>query len=160
MSHAINAGKGRTIGYWVSTALLAFALLSGGAAQLVQQSQTVQGLAQLGYPAYFASILGFWKLLGAAALLAPRLPRLKEWAYAGVFFDMTGAVVSHLVSGDGVARVIAPLLFAGCTLASWALRPATRTLAPLRLRLNVSPSSILVPPPNDLAAEREEIASL
>ncbi|HWA71568.1 MAG TPA: DoxX family protein [Polyangiaceae bacterium] len=132
----------KTTGYWLSTGLLAFALLTGGAAQLVQQAQTVEGMTHLGYPPYFVSILGFWKLLGALALLAPRLPRLKEWAYAGAFFDMTGAVVSHVMSGDSVARFVAPLVFALCAVASWALRPQSRTLGTLGSLEDIMPKRV------------------
>ena len=74
--------KTKAIGYWASTAILAFALLSGATAQLAHQQKTLEGVVQLGYPVYFVTILGFWKVLGGIALL-PGFPRLKEWAYAG-----------------------------------------------------------------------------
>jgi hypothetical protein len=74
------------------------------------------------------TILGIWKVLGAGVLLAPGLPRLKEWAYAGMIFDLTGAATSRAVMGDGVPMVIVPLAIAGVVLASWALRPSGRTL--------------------------------
>jgi len=74
------------------------------------------------------TILGFWKVLGAIALFTPRFPRLKEWAYAGTFFELTGAVASHAVCGDSVGRFIWPGFFAVCAVASWALRPQSRTL--------------------------------
>ena len=86
-------------------------------------------MTHLGYPVYFASILGLWKLLGAIAIVAPGFPRLKEWAYAGFFFDLTSAAVSRAAVGDGVADILAPLGFLALVLASWALRPASRTLA-------------------------------
>ena len=54
----------------------------------------VEGIVHLGYPLYFITIIGFWKVLGAITLLAPGFPRLKEWAYAGIFFDLTGAAAS------------------------------------------------------------------
>jgi uncharacterized membrane protein YphA (DoxX/SURF4 family) len=85
-------------------------------------------MAALGYPAYFVTILGAWKLLGGLALLAPRLPRLKEWAYAGIAFDLTGAAFSHAAVGHPAAKVIAPLVILGLAAASWALRPASRRL--------------------------------
>jgi len=81
------------------------------------------GLTHLGYPAYFPLILGTWKLLGVLALLAPRFPRLKEWAYAGIMFDLTSAALSHAASGDGAADIVVPLVFAVLTAASWMLRP-------------------------------------
>lgn len=120
--------KARIIGYWMTTGILAFALLAGGAAYLTRPPVIVAGMTHLGYPLYITTILGFWKVVGAVALLAPRLPRLKEWVYAGAFFNMTGAVASHILSGDTVAQFLWPLLFAVCTVASWALRPQSRTL--------------------------------
>ena len=124
--------KMKTIGYWTTTAIIAFVLLSGGAAELAHRRETIEGMAHLGYPLYFTVILGVWKVLGGIALLAPRFPRLKEWAYAGAFFDLTGAAASHAARGDDAAHLIWPLVFAALTVASWALRPQSRTLeAPL-----------------------------
>ena len=85
-------------------------------------------LSHLGYPAYFATILGVWKLLGAIAIVVPRFPRLKEWAYAGFFFDLTGGAASRAYVGDGIADIVAPLGFLVLVAASWALRPASRKL--------------------------------
>jgi len=82
----------------------------------------------LGYPLYFASILGFWKLAGAIAIVAPGFPRLKEWAYAGFFFNLTAAAASQAAVGGSAADVIAPLVFLALVMASWALRPSSRTL--------------------------------
>src|SRR6266516_4925632 len=120
--------KMKVIGYWVITAFLAFAMVSGGAAELLRRPDNIDGLVRLGYPAYFASIIGFWKVLGGLTVLAPRLPRLKEWAYAGIFFNMTGAAVSHAVSGDAAWHVIVTATLAVFALASWGLRPQGRTL--------------------------------
>jgi len=89
----------------------------------------VDELANLGYPAYLLDILGIWKLLGASAVLAPGLPRLKEWAYAGILFELTGAIASSIKRGVGLGNLVAPGLFVVCTLASWALRPPSRTFA-------------------------------
>ena len=83
----------------------------------------------LGYPLYFASILGVWKLLGAIAIVVPGFPRLKEWAYAGFCFDLTAAALSHAAVGDTTGDIVAPLVFLALVFASWALRPASRTLA-------------------------------
>ena len=85
-------------------------------------------MTHLGYPLYFASILGMWKLLGAIAIVAPGLPRVKEWAYAGFFFDLTAAAASRAFVGDSSADVIAPLVFLVLVLASWMLRPPSRKL--------------------------------
>jgi uncharacterized membrane protein YphA (DoxX/SURF4 family) len=95
---------------------------------LAQSEQAVDGLRHLGYPAYFAVLLGTWKLLGALVIAAPGLPRLKEWAYAGFFFDLTAAAFSRAVVGDSAADILAPLVFLALVLASWSLRPASRRL--------------------------------
>jgi uncharacterized membrane protein YphA (DoxX/SURF4 family) len=124
----MNSSKLRTVGYWATTGLIALDFAMGGVMQLVRPPAVVEGMTHLGYPGYFVTLLGVWKLLGAIALLAPRFPLLKEWAYAGMFFDMTSAVVSHYASGDGVAHASAPLLFVAILVASWALRPESRRL--------------------------------
>jgi uncharacterized membrane protein YphA (DoxX/SURF4 family) len=121
--------KTRVIGYWVTTALTAFAFAMGGFMDLMHGPDVLAGMAHLGYPVYFATILGLWKLAGAATVLAPRFPRLKEWAYAGMFFDLTGASFSHAASGDGAGKIMTPLVVLAFVAASWALRPATRRLA-------------------------------
>src|SRR4051812_24610173 len=88
-------------------------------------------IERLGYPQYFLVILGIWKLLGAIALVVPRFPRLKEWAYAGVLFDLTGAVASLLTSGLIDAGTMAcPIVITGVAVASWALRPPSGRLCP------------------------------
>lgn len=119
----------KTSAYWLTTGLLALDFGVGGAFQLARPPVVMAGMAHLGYPAYFATMLGVWKVLGAVAILVPGYPRLKEWAYAGIFFDVTSAAVSILAVGDGVSQAILPLVFLALTVASWALRPATRHLA-------------------------------
>src|SRR4051812_21495442 len=116
------------IAYWVTTAILAFVMIGGGIADVLRQHDTAAGMVQLGYPLYFMTILGIWKLLGGVTVLAPGLPRLKEWAYAGAVFDLTGATASHLAVGDDVRHILTPLGFAAVALASWALRPSARRL--------------------------------
>jgi hypothetical protein len=127
--------KTRTITYWITTVLIAFFIGSGGASQVVQFLGNRHGVVPvLGYPMYFFAILGFWKVLGAIAILVPRFPRLKEWAYAGIFFDLTGAAAScAAVGGYGVYafHVIAPLILAVLTMVSWALRPQSRIIGTL-----------------------------
>ena len=118
----------KTTLYWISTGLLAAALLLGGVMDVLRAPPVVQTITALGYPAYVASLLGVWKLLGAAAIATPRLPRLKEWAYAGVLFDLSGAAFSHASSGDPAAKVAVPLVLLGLAAASWVLRPASRRL--------------------------------
>jgi len=137
--------KTKVIGYWATTIFVALELLAGGLTDLVQGREVLvvgqpvdQVMAHLGYPVYLLTILGWWKLLGAIALLVPRFPRLKEWAYAGIFFEMTGAAASLAARGDGAGTIIAPLNVAVLAVASWALRPQSRTLGvlfPVKMRV-------------------------
>jgi uncharacterized membrane protein YphA (DoxX/SURF4 family) len=120
--------KIRTIGYWATTGIVALALAAGGAGQLARSADTIAAFAHLGYPAYVVLLLGIWKVLGAAALLLPRSPRLKEWAYAGLTFLFTGAAVSHAAVGDPAGKVITPLVLLALAATSWALRPKSRVL--------------------------------
>ncbi|UWZ82370.1 DoxX family protein [Occallatibacter riparius] len=130
MTEFTNAGsvsRFRTVAYWVTTMLVAFELTLGGLWDVLQVPQVRSVMERLGYPMYFLSILGIWKLLGAIALLVPRFPRLKEWAYAGVIFDLTGAVASQLASGwMDPANMTFPIVMIGLAAGSWALRPASR----------------------------------
>ena len=119
---------GKTIGYWVATGLIAFAMGAGGLMDLMQPPELMEGMRHLGYPDYFATVLGLWKVAGAIAILAPGLPLLKEWAYAGIVFDLTGAAASHAFSGDDASKVITPIVLLGIAVASWALRPEARRL--------------------------------
>jgi uncharacterized membrane protein YphA (DoxX/SURF4 family) len=114
--------------YWITTALVALAFVFGGAMDLTHGADMVAGMQHLGYPVYVMTILGVWKVLGGLAILAPRLPRLKEWAYAGMAFDLTGAAASHASSGDPVSKIAIPLVLLALVVASWALRPDDRTL--------------------------------
>jgi uncharacterized membrane protein YphA (DoxX/SURF4 family) len=117
------------IAYWTTTGLIALSMISGGAAQAFGQHDTVEGVLRLGYPAYFVTLIGVWKVLGGLAIVVPRLPRLKEWAYAGIVFDLTGASISSAASGLAVRHVLVPLVLAAIAFASWALRPQSRRLA-------------------------------
>lgn len=138
--------KLKVIGYWAATAIIEFELLVGGITDLVHGREVLvvgppvaDVLAHLGYPAYLLTIIGAWKLLGGIALAVPRFPRLKEWAYAGVFFEMTGAAASWIAIGDNTGQFIAPLMFAGFAMASWALRPPPRilgTLYPAKIKVS------------------------
>ena len=127
--------KTKNIAYWTTTGLIAFFIGGGGVAQIAQYLANPHGVVPvLGYPTYFFAILGFWKALGAIAILVPRYPRLKEWAYAGIFFDLTGAVASVIavgVYGAYAFHILAPLILTGVTVASWALRPESRTIGVL-----------------------------
>jgi len=136
--------KTRSIAYWTTTGLVAFFIGGGGVAQIWQFKGNPHGVVpELGYPMYFFAILGFWKVLGAMAILAPGFPRLKEWAYAGIFFDLTGAAAScAAVGGYGAYafHVLAPLAIGGLTVASWALRPPSRTISGLFPAKNGEPA--------------------
>ena len=121
---------------WSATAVTVFMLLSGGLAYLLGAEFAVSGVVALGYPAYVVTILGVWKLLAVPALLVTGFDRLKEWAYAGVMFDLTGAAASHLAVGDPLWHqfLIGGLLAAAFV--SYALRPAVRV--PDRVPADVS----------------------
>lgn len=114
--------------YWPVTALFSLGLLGSGVGDLTYAAPIVEGLTHLGYPAYFPTILGFWKVAGVIAVLAPGLPRLKEWAYAGFFFALTGAATSHVLAGDPASAAAASLILLALGVASYVLRPASRAL--------------------------------
>jgi len=135
----------RIIAYWTSTFVVVFELAAGSMWNLLQIEWTRLQLHHLGYPLYYAYITGVWQIGGAAALSAPRFPRLKEWAYAGAFFTWSGAVASHLLAGDGAEAWGPPLMFAMCAIASWALRPAERRLPSAGLAPETRPLAWVVP---------------
>jgi uncharacterized membrane protein YphA (DoxX/SURF4 family) len=129
LASSVLTSRRNVIVYWVTTALVVFELTIGGAWDILRVPHVRGLIERLGYPPYFLVILGTWKLLGAVALVIPRFPRLKEWAYAGVFFDLTGAVVSLFASGlINVGAMAYPILMIGVAVASWALRPPSRRL--------------------------------
>ena len=121
--------------YWIFTALAALLFAVPGIALLLRVPHFSEDMAQLGYPSYFLTILAVWKLLGVIAILAPGLPRLKEWAYAGMFFDLSSAVISRAVAGSAVIKIFPPLLVIAIVILSWKLRPHGRVLG------NTSPSA-------------------
>jgi uncharacterized membrane protein len=121
--------KRKLIWYWIITGLLSFCLFSGGLAQALQLPDVVKGFKPLGYPTYFISLIGVWKMLGIIAILIPGFKLLKEWAYAGLFFTMTGAVISHIASDDIHPQMIAPAVLAIFIVLSWYLRPASRKIS-------------------------------
>ncbi len=121
-----------SVSYWIATTLVAIAFLLPGVGNLLHTQQIARDMAHLGYPSYFLTVLGSWKVLGAIAISIPRFPRLKEWAYAGMIFDLTGAAISRAVSGDGVSGIAPPLAIAALVIVSWALRPRSRRLSPTK----------------------------
>jgi hypothetical protein len=114
--------------YWIATIWLVLGMLSTGIVQLLKVEEEVDNIAQLGYPDYFLTILGTWKILGVIALLMPKFPLLKEWAYAGFFFAMSGATYSRIASGDSVNEIFPSLLLLILTVISWYFRPADRKI--------------------------------
>ena len=125
----MKTNKIKSLAYWTATILGPTSFVIGGTIALTGGDQVTGALNHLGYPVYFASLLGVWKLLGAIVLTVPGLPRLKEWAYAGFVFDLTAAAFSHASVGDSRGDIFGPFLFLGLVLASWALRPESRKLA-------------------------------
>jgi len=115
--------------YWTSTTLLSIGMFSGGIAQIMQAEPNKEGILQLGYPLYFMTIIGIWKVLGVITILLPKMKIFKEWAYAGFFFVLTGAVFSHIMSGDSYSELIAPITLLILTIVSWYIRPASRKIA-------------------------------
>ena len=121
--------------YWISTLWLALGMLATGTLQLFRVKAEgalappgVYGITHLGYPVYFLTIPGVWKMLGVAAVLIPKFPLLKEWAYAGFFFAMTGAAFSHLAVGDPLKELVPSLLLLVLTVVSWYCRPGSRKI--------------------------------
>jgi hypothetical protein len=123
--------KGWLIGYWVITGLLAVWLGWSAVEDLRLAPSVAATLAHLGYPLYMARMLGAFKLLGLAVVLAPCIPRIKEWAYAGIALGLVGSSLSHLSSGDRPDTFMAPLMFLAVVAMSWALRPPSRVLGQL-----------------------------
>ncbi len=120
--------KANTIIYWVATGWLALGMISTGIVQLIQLKEEVAMMNHLGYPLYFLTILGVWKVLGAIAVLVPKFPLVKEWAYAGFFFAMSGAIFSHIAMGDGAKELFGPSLLIVLTIVSWYFRPISRKI--------------------------------
>lgn len=114
--------------YWIATIWLSLGMLSTGIVQLLQIKEEVDMMTHLGYPLYFLTLLGIWKILGVIAVLLPKFARLKEWAYAGFFFSMSGAVFSHLATGDPAIELFGSVLLIVLTGVSWYLRPTDRKM--------------------------------
>jgi len=135
----------RTATYRIATAVTAFVMATGGLAYVLGAQWAVSGVLDLGYPRYVVTLLGTWKLLGVLAILWPGFPRLKEWAYAGIAFDLSGAAVSHLAVGDPFWHLPLTLGLLAVAFVSWALRPAGRVLPSLAPGVPAVPSGEMVP---------------
>jgi len=140
----------RSAGYWLATAAVAAELAVGGVWDIARLPVVRDLVTHLGYPSYFLVLLGTWKVLGAAALIVPRRPLLKEWAYAGAFFTYTGAIASHLTTGYALGEVGLLAVLTALTVLSWALRPPSRRTP----RCAVTPASptATTPPPTPQSA--------
>ncbi len=114
--------------YWVATLWLALGMTSTGIVQLLKVEEEVNRMTQLGYPEYILTLIGTWKILGVVAVLMPRFPLLKEWAYAGFFFNMSGAIFSHIMMGSEPTELFGPTLLVVLTVVSWYFRPPSRKL--------------------------------
>ncbi|WP_336518197.1 DoxX family protein [Pollutibacter soli] len=112
--------------YWIATIWLSLGMATSGIMQVMNHKDEVTLFTDLGYPIYFMTIIGIWKLLGIVAVLIPKYPLLKEWAYAGFFFTMTGAVFSHFAMNDVAKEYFGPILLIVLTIVSWYFRPASR----------------------------------
>lgn len=120
--------KRNKIIYWVATVWLALGMVSTGIVQLIKMEAETEMMRQLGYPVYFLTLIGIWKILGVVAVIVPKFPLVKEWAYAGFFFLMSGAVFSHLANGDAAQELFGPILLLVLTIVSWYFRPADRKM--------------------------------
>ncbi len=120
--------KRNKIIYWIATLWLALGMTSTGIVQLIKMEEEVEKMTELGYPLYFLTIIGIWKILGVIAVLLPKLPLAKEWAYAGFFFLMSGAILTHLAVNDGLTEYFGPSLLLLLTITSWYFRPESRRL--------------------------------
>ncbi|SKB84380.1 DoxX-like family protein [Sphingobacterium nematocida] len=121
--------KRNKIIYWITTIFLAVGMTAGGVQQTFQIGGYNEIVTGLGYPLYLLTILGIWKILGVIVLLVPRLPLLKEWAYAGFFFAMSGAFISHLAVGQSFAEAVPSLILLVVTVLSWYFRPNDRKVS-------------------------------
>ncbi len=121
--------RSRSIAYWVATLVLGVEGIVGGILGFVRWAPYAGIIGHLGYPTYLMTIISVWYTLAGLVLLVPRFPRAKEWAYAGLFVNYTGAAASHLTVGDGVGALMGPIVFTAVLIVSWAWRPPTRRLA-------------------------------
>ncbi len=131
MENSKSASKRNKIIYWIATVWLSLGMVSTGIVQFIKLKEEVDLFTHLGYPIYFLTILSIWKFLGVVAVLVPKSPLVKEWAYAGFIFAMTGALFSHIALGDNLKESFGPILLIILTVVSWYFRPADRRLVQL-----------------------------
>jgi len=120
------ANPRRLSAFWVLTGIIVVTQGISGVLDLLGTQFILNQLLALGYPAYVQTILGVAKVAGVTVLALPRLPRLKEWAYAGFVFDFGGAAASHALHGDSPVLIAPALVFLVIVLGSYVLRPADR----------------------------------
>jgi len=120
--------KRNKIIYWAATIYLAVAFFLGALLQLLRVEHTVITFDHLGYPLYFSTILGVWKILGVAAILIPKYPLLKEWAYAGFIFVVSGAIISHITMGDSAIELAPRFWTLLIVTVSWYFRPQDKKI--------------------------------
>src|SRR5690606_14447726 len=120
--------KKNKIIYWIATGWLSLGMLSTGIVQIIQMDEEVQKMSTLGYPAHFLTLIGIWKILGVIAVLVPKFPLIKEWAYAGFFFAMSGAAISHISAGEPFTEALPSLTLLTMTVISWYFRPESRKI--------------------------------
>ena len=124
----MKSDKRNRVVYWIATLWLSLGMVSTGIVQLIPLDEEVEKMTRLGYPLYFLTIIGVWKVLGVLAVLLPKFPLVKEWAYAGFFFLMSGAIFTHLAVKDELTTFFGPALLIVLTIVSWYFRPSTRRL--------------------------------
>lgn len=118
--------KRNKIIYWIFTLWMSLGMVSTAIVQLMQHKDEAENFTNLGYPIYLMTIIGIWKILGIIVVLIPRQPLLKEWAYAGFFFVMSGALISHIIVGDPASKTLPALLLLVLVIISWYFRPEDR----------------------------------
>lgn len=114
--------------YWIFTLWMSLGMVSTAIVQLLKHKDEVENFTTLGYPTYLMTIIGVWKILGVIVVILPKLPLIKEWAYAGFFFVMSGAVISHLIVGDPIGKVFPAVLLLVLVIISWYFRPSDRKI--------------------------------
>lgn len=129
METSNQSEKRKRIIYWIFTLWMSLGMISTAIVQLMKNKDELTNFTNLGYPAYLMYIIGIWKILGVIAILIPKHLLLKESAYAGFFFVMSGAVISHLIVGDASGRTLPAVLLFVLVLISWYFRPANRKIS-------------------------------